>query len=179
MDLTLDAALRERVLRVRELGRTQMRPLGLEADRLGRPVPPDHPFFELLVRLGLGRTRWSGEENLARAATGGGGVRAVVALAEEMSYWDRGVAVAFPGPGLGEARGRHGPPLHRLAGQVDGPVLHVGPVADQHSVDTGGERSGHGHLEREMRGHRRHLQIVGEGRAVEPAPGPEELHDLG
>ena len=27
----------------------------------------------------------------------------MVALAEEMSYWDRGVAVAFPGPGLGEA----------------------------------------------------------------------------
>jgi len=102
MELALDAALRERVLRVRELGRTQMRPLGLEAAQLGRPVPPDHPFFELLVRLGLGRTRWSGEEGAASGAAGGG-VRAVVVLAEEMSYWDRGVAVAFPGPGLGEA----------------------------------------------------------------------------
>ncbi len=102
MDLAFDPALRERVLRVRELGRTQMRPLGLEADRLGRPVPPDHPFFALLVRLGLGRTRWSGDDGAGQGGAGGG-ARAVVALAEEMAYWDRGVAVAFPGPGLGEA----------------------------------------------------------------------------
>ena len=101
MDLSLDAAFRERLLRVRALGRTQMRPLGLEADRLGRPVPKEHPFFQHLVEQGLGRTRWSGEG--AAAAGEGGGARAVVALAEEMSYWDRGVAVAFPGPGLGEA----------------------------------------------------------------------------
>lgn len=102
MELDLDPGVRERLLRLRELGRTQMRPLGLEADRLCRPTPPDHPFFALLVRLGLGRTRWSGDA----AATGdeaGGGARAVVVLAEEMSYWDRGVAVSFPGPGLGEA----------------------------------------------------------------------------
>jgi acyl-CoA dehydrogenase len=107
MELAFDEALRERVLRVRELGRTQMRPLGLEADRLGRPVPADHPFFKQLVQLGLGRTRWSGA---APASSGGegGGARGVVALAEEMSYWDRGVAVAFPGPGLGE------PPLLSL-----------------------------------------------------------------
>jgi acyl-CoA dehydrogenase len=101
MELALDEALRERLLRIRELGRTHMRPLGLEADRLGRPVPPDAPFFKLLVQLGLGRTRWSGEAGARGAA--GGGAAAVVALAEEMSYWDRGVAVAFPGPGLGEA----------------------------------------------------------------------------
>jgi acyl-CoA dehydrogenase len=102
MELSLDDALRERLLRVRALGRTQMRPLGLEADRLGRPVPPEDPFFKQLVQLGLGRTRWSGDEGAARGSAGGG-TRAVVALAEEMSYWDRGVAVAFPGPGLGEA----------------------------------------------------------------------------
>ncbi len=107
MELALDDALRERLLRVRELGRTQMRPLGLEADRLGRPVPADHPFFKQLVQLGLGRTRWSGASAAAQGGEGGG-ARAVVALAEEMSYWDRGVAVAFPGPGLGE------PPLLSL-----------------------------------------------------------------
>lgn len=100
MDLRVDAGLRTRVLRVRALGRERMRPLGLEADRLGRPIPADHPFFAELVRLGLGRTRWSGED---AAEPGGFGARAVVVLAEEMAYWDRGVAVAFPGPGLGEA----------------------------------------------------------------------------
>lgn len=109
MDLALDASLRERLLRMRALGRTRMRPLGLEADRLGRPVPPEHPFFQELVSLGLGRTRWSGGSETgagggsAGPAGEGGGARAVVVLAEEMSYWDRGVAVAFPGPGLGEA----------------------------------------------------------------------------
>jgi acyl-CoA dehydrogenase len=101
VDLSLDDRLRQRLLRVRELGRSEMRPLGLEADRLGRPLPADHPFFERLVALGLGRTRWSGEGEAGGA--GGGGTRAVVQLAEEMAYWDRGVAVAFPGPGLGEA----------------------------------------------------------------------------
>lgn len=99
MDFAEGDALRDRLLRVRALGRERMRPLGLEADRLGRPVPPDHPFFQDLVRLGLGRTRWSGGEGSGE----GGGARAVVAQAEEMSYWDRGVAVALPGPGLGEA----------------------------------------------------------------------------
>lgn len=102
MELRMEPALAARVLRVRALGREQMRPLGLEADRLGRPVPADHPFFAELVRLGLGRTRWSGDDTEGRAGSGGG-TRAVVALSEEMAYWDRGVAVAFPGPGLGEA----------------------------------------------------------------------------
>jgi acyl-CoA dehydrogenase len=102
MQLSFDSALRERLLRVRELGRRVMRPLGLEADLLGRPVPPEDPFFKQLVQLGLGRTRWSGEDG-AGATGAGGGACAVVALAEEMAYWDRGVAVAFPGPGLGEA----------------------------------------------------------------------------
>ncbi|HME69676.1 MAG TPA: acyl-CoA dehydrogenase family protein [Myxococcota bacterium] len=105
MDFVLDDTTRERLRQIRDLGRTYMRPLGLEADRLGRPTPPEDPFFKLLVQLGLGRTRWSGEpgvEPAAARAHGGGGARSVVVLAEEMSYWDRGVAVSFPGPGLGE-----------------------------------------------------------------------------
>jgi acyl-CoA dehydrogenase len=104
MEFSLDPATCERLRQIRELGRTHMRPLGLEADRLGRPTPPDDPFFKLLVQLGLGRTRWSGETGAEPAATPGpgGGARSVVVLAEEMSYWDRGVAASFPGPGLGE-----------------------------------------------------------------------------
>ena len=105
MEFALDPTTRERLRQIRELGRTHMRPLGLEADRLGRPTPADDPFFKLLVQLGHGRTRWSGEPAdppAAARAHGGGGARSVVTLAEEMAYWDRGVAVSFPGPGLGE-----------------------------------------------------------------------------
>src|SRR5207344_1463675 len=47
---------------IRELGRTQIRPLGIEADRAGKPVDPNHPFYALLLKLGLGRTRWLGGE---------------------------------------------------------------------------------------------------------------------
>ncbi|HYB12114.1 MAG TPA: acyl-CoA dehydrogenase family protein [Myxococcota bacterium] len=105
MNFAVDDPTRERLRQIRELGKTYMRPLGIEADRLGRPTPPDDPFFKLLVQLGLGRTRWSGgpaTDAAALRAHSGGGSRSVAVLAEEMSYWDRGIAVAFPGPGLGE-----------------------------------------------------------------------------
>jgi acyl-CoA dehydrogenase len=105
VDLRIDAATEARLAAIRALGRAEMRPLGLEADRLGRPVPADHPFYAKLVALGLGRTRWSGDVD--PAATRGapareGSARAALCLAEELAYWDRGVAVSFPGPGLGE-----------------------------------------------------------------------------
>lgn len=125
MNFTIDDALRKRLAGIRELGRTQIRPLGIEADRAGKPVDPDHPFYALLLKLGLGRTRWLGGEPddsalgklddsaLGRTAGrqhgsgGSSGSRAGasltgVLLSEEMAYWDRGVAVSFPGPGLGE-----------------------------------------------------------------------------
>jgi acyl-CoA dehydrogenase len=100
MDLTLDAATVRRVAAVRALGRDAVRPLGLEADRLGRPIPADHPFFQRLVGLGLGRTRWTGDPPGER--DGPGNARANLCVVEELSYWDRGVAAALPGPGLGE-----------------------------------------------------------------------------
>jgi acyl-CoA dehydrogenase len=124
VNFTLDDALRKRLADLRELGRTRIRPLGLEADRAGRPVPADHPFYTELIRLGLGRTRWLGgedpaDEDVARNRVGSppsggerdhqaGGERGHqasltgVLLSEELAYWDRGVAVSFPGPGLGE-----------------------------------------------------------------------------
>ena len=108
MQLTIDDDLRERLANLRELGRAKIRPLGLEADRLGRPVPPDDPFYGLLLKLGLGRTRWlggdepSGGERPKREARSAGPSLTGVLLSEELAYWDRGVAVSFPGPGLGE-----------------------------------------------------------------------------
>jgi len=106
MHLALDAATAQRLEGIRALGRAQIRPLGLEADRLGRPTPPDHPFFQSLVKAGQGRTRWSGDDEAAAEPTREGErvgtSRTVLCLAEELAYWDRGVAVSFPGPGLGE-----------------------------------------------------------------------------
>jgi len=106
MNLFLDPQTRERLAQVRVLGREHVRPVGLEADRLGRPTPPDHPFFQTLVALGLGRTRFTGDPDEAHSAEGAktspANARAALCVAEELSYWDRGVAVSFPGPGLGE-----------------------------------------------------------------------------
>jgi acyl-CoA dehydrogenase len=127
MDLAIDSGTRERVRGIAALGRQQIRPLGLEADRLGRPTPADHPFFELLVQMGQGRTRWSGTDAAdgaaAAARPGPGSSRTVLCLAEEMSYWDRGVAVSFPGPGLGE------PPLLSM-GTPDQKRRFLGPFLE-------------------------------------------------
>ena len=106
MNFTIDDDLRKRLAGIRELGRTQIRPLGIEADRAGKPVDPAHPFYALLLKLGLGRTRWLGgespEEKKPEKKQGTGPSLTGVLLSEELAYWDRGVAVSFPGPGLGE-----------------------------------------------------------------------------
>jgi acyl-CoA dehydrogenase len=103
MKLALDAATAARLEGVRKLGAARIRPLGLEADRLGRPVPPEDPYFETLLELGLGRTRWDPDAaGKPKPEQGVGVSRLTLLLAEEQSYWDRGVAVAAPGPGLGE-----------------------------------------------------------------------------
>jgi len=103
IDLALDADLDARLVDVRRLGRDHLRPLGIEADRNGAPVPPDHPFFTTAWRMGLGQPL--GVED--RTATRGPrtAARRGVVVAEEMAYWDRGMSVAMPGLGLG------GPPL--------------------------------------------------------------------
>jgi acyl-CoA dehydrogenase len=119
MNLEIDEKTQDRIRMLSELGQKQIRPLGLEADRLGRPTPPDHPFFDLLIKLGQGRTRWSGKEE-APSREGPGSSRLTILLAEEMSYWDRGVAVSFPGPGLGE------PPVLSM-GTLDQKQRFLGP----------------------------------------------------
>ena len=126
MQLAIDPTTRKRLDGIRALGRSQIRPLGLEADRLGRPTPPDHPFFELLLKAGQGRTRWTGREKAEVSRNEGdrvGSSRSVLCLAEEMSYWDRGVAVSFPGPGLGE------PPLLSM-GTPDQKQRFLGPFLE-------------------------------------------------
>jgi acyl-CoA dehydrogenase len=100
IDLTFDAGAQNRLDMLQWLGKEYLRPLGIEADQLDRAIPADHPFFQKVVEMGLG----------ARGPGGGGGdrregpskrARLGVLLGEEASYWDRGAAVALPGPGLG------------------------------------------------------------------------------
>jgi acyl-CoA dehydrogenase len=105
MDFTIDKAMRERLDEARHLGRTEVRPLGLEADRLGRPTPPDHPYFQKLLDRGEGRTRWPGPNAPERQRPPADSTHTTVMgllLAEEYSYWDRGVGVSNPGPGMPE-----------------------------------------------------------------------------
>ncbi len=111
MDFAIDSTTQLRIEKLQELGREHIRPLGIEADKLGRPTPPEHPYFEKLVGMGYGRTRYKGrkgqddtpkksaDKNKAKRM---GRSRASLLLSEQMSYWDRGVAVSAPGPGLGE-----------------------------------------------------------------------------
>jgi acyl-CoA dehydrogenase len=92
--------------RARELGRRYLRPLGIEADRNRAPVPPEHPFFQLAWQMGIGQP--IGSDEAAKKAGPRTAARRGVLLAEEMSYWDRGMSVAMPGLGLG------GPPLFSM-----------------------------------------------------------------
>src|SRR6185436_13424887 len=84
----------------------EIRPVGLEADRLGRPIPVDDPYFARCLARGEGRTRWAGPGSPdARDGAKKPSPRSTVLsllLAEELAYWDRGVGVANPGPGLPE-----------------------------------------------------------------------------
>ena len=47
MDARISDALREEVHRVREWGRKEARPAGLEADRNAAPLPVGHPFWTM------------------------------------------------------------------------------------------------------------------------------------
>lgn len=106
MDFTIDKATQARLERVHELGKNYIRPLGLECDRLGRPLPPEHDYFKMLHKMGMGRTRWRpkkpGEPKKKKDTNKPGNTRSTLLVSEEMSYWDRGVAVSGPSPGLGE-----------------------------------------------------------------------------
>jgi acyl-CoA dehydrogenase len=94
MELNLSPELVQHVLEAREWGRTEVRPAGLEADRAGEPLPPEHPYFRRFIDSGRARARAE-----AGDAPEGRMVRMVV-LGEEGAYWDRGMGVATPGAGF-------------------------------------------------------------------------------
>jgi acyl-CoA dehydrogenase len=102
VDFAVDAHTRQRLEQAREWGRSAMRPAGLESDRRAAPLPVDHPYFAKALERGGGRTRWPGPQRRTRETAERPGVVASLLLAEELAYWDRGVFVADPGPGLPE-----------------------------------------------------------------------------
>jgi len=93
----------------RAMGKDFLRPLGISADAQGHPHAPDHPFYQQVARMGFMERRLNLD---GKNKSGSGGerwlARGAVAMLEEASYWDRGMAVSLPGPGLG------GPPVMTL-----------------------------------------------------------------
>lgn len=105
-DLTLTKEDKKLLEMVRFLGEKYMRPLGIEYDRKGEPIPPDHEFFKFLAQIGYQeRVAGMGREIEDTSKVERFSARRAVLIGEETSYWDRGVAVSLPGPGLA------GPPL--------------------------------------------------------------------
>ncbi len=106
IDATLDTGFTNVLLMMRHVGKSLLRPAGLEAEALGEPLPEDHPVFVAFNRTGLrfglrgtGKGSGDGPSRVGRAA---------IIVAEELAYWDQGVMMSLPGPGLG------GPPLRIL-----------------------------------------------------------------
>jgi acyl-CoA dehydrogenase len=97
--IELDIRTREMLEEVRALGRTHIRPMGLEADRSATPPPVDHEFYLICTRQGGIVSRMIGADE-DPAGLEWKPVRNFL-LGEETAYWDRGVALSLPGPGLG------------------------------------------------------------------------------
>ncbi|MCG8589565.1 MAG: acyl-CoA dehydrogenase family protein [Proteobacteria bacterium] len=102
MEFAVDDATRRRLEEARELGEKEFRPAGIEADRNDAPIPVGHPFFDRCLARGEGRTRWRGTNPKPGDAPAPRSTVATLLLAEELAYWDRGVIISTPGPGLPE-----------------------------------------------------------------------------
>ncbi len=110
ISLTLDEKSQTLREMARWLGKEHLRPLGLECDEKHAPLPPEHPFFKQVLELGVGGRGLAGIAGDAQAGDSkrdpgkpSKAARRTVAIAEEVAYWDRGMATTLPGPGLGGA----------------------------------------------------------------------------
>ena len=97
--IEIDIRTKEALEELRGLGRTHIREMGLEADRSAMPPPVDHPFYLICTRQGGLVSRMIGAEE-GPTSLDWKPVRNFL-LGEEAAYWDRGVALSLPGPGLG------------------------------------------------------------------------------
>ncbi len=124
IDTTLDAGFTNVLMMIREVGKTMLRPAGLEADRSGSPIPEDHPMFVAFNRTGLS----FGAVGTGKHSSGDGPSRvnrAAILAAEEMAYWDQGACMSLPGPGLGA------PPIRILGTEDQKQRFLVDPFADK------------------------------------------------
>ncbi|MEM9175410.1 MAG: acyl-CoA dehydrogenase family protein [Myxococcota bacterium] len=101
IDYRIDPEAQARLAEASEIGRKELRPAGLEADRRGAPIPTDDPFFDRCLERGEGGTTWAGPKG-QRAPRRRSSVVERLLISEELAYWDRGVVIALPGPGLPE-----------------------------------------------------------------------------
>lgn len=101
IEYRVDESIHTRLAEARELGRKELRPAGLDADRKGAPIPKEDPFFERCIARGEGRTSWAGPRR-AKSKKRRRSVVEGLLVAEELAYWDRGVINSMPGPGLPE-----------------------------------------------------------------------------
>ena len=112
IDTSLDTGLKNVLGLVREFGRRYLRPAGVEAERLGEPLPPDHKMFVDFNKLGIGQFGMMGSSGRRKSSSSSSKstepkrmARVGILSAEEMAFWDQGATMSLPGPGLG------GPPL--------------------------------------------------------------------
>ena len=99
--IELDARTQQMLEEVRSVGQTYIRPMGLEADRTALPPPVDHEFYLMCTRQGGLVSKLIGADE-SPTALDWKPVRNFL-VGEECAYWDRGVALSLPGPGLGGA----------------------------------------------------------------------------
>ena len=99
--MRLDDRTHEMLEELRSLGAEHIRRVGLEADASGMPPPVDDPFFAICARQGGLVSKQIGADEAPEDLTWKP-VRNFL-LGEEAAYWDRGVALCIPGPGLGGA----------------------------------------------------------------------------
>lgn len=130
IDLTVDAKTQSLIETVRWLGKEYLRPLGIEADIKGEPIPPDHEFYRRCAELGFMERSIAEEKGKAGEKREKSAARRAVLMAEEASYWDRGMAVTLPGPGLG------GPPI-QLMGTEEQKKRFLAPFYDRSSPKWG------------------------------------------
>ncbi len=97
--IEIDDRTKESLEELRGLGAKYIRDMGLEADRTAMPPPVDHPFYLLCARQGGLVSKMIGAEE-GPTSLDWKPVRNFL-LQEEAAYWDRGVALSLPGPGLG------------------------------------------------------------------------------
>ncbi len=93
--IAFSKVLREHIEQTREWARAEVRPAGLEADRNAAPLPVGHAYFQKYLKFRADRLA-----ALDAAPIPEGPAMQLVALNEENAYWDRGMGVAAPGPGL-------------------------------------------------------------------------------